>query len=245
MGKFEHFFIGTGRWPIVVIDDFHQDPMTLVNNAGDISRFELYKNDFYPGVKQSLDDDSYATNIARYADDFSRMLGIVLGTVGGLQASVYAIANSLPSELLPIQRIPHYDTARQQQFALVHYLCAPEWGGTAFYRHRSTNIERIDGQSERVFQQALGREATTYGLPPAEYVNGDTPLFEQIGMVDAKFNRAVIYPASLLHSGHIRLHRLSHKQMATGQLSASKISTSKLSAMRLTITSQVNIESAP
>ncbi|MBL4671251.1 MAG: hypothetical protein JKX81_03240, partial [Arenicella sp.] len=47
MGKFEHFFIGIGRWPIVVIDDFHDDPMMLVNNAGDISSFESYKNDFY------------------------------------------------------------------------------------------------------------------------------------------------------------------------------------------------------
>jgi hypothetical protein len=241
--KLEQFFIGIGCWPIVVIDDFHQDPMSLINKAGDISSFKQYKNDFYPGVKRSVDDVNYAKIIERYADDISRMLGIVGGTVGGLQCSAYAIANSVPSDLLPIQRIPHYDTADLQQFALVHYLCTSEWGGTAFYRHRSTKIERINGQSEQVFQQALGREATTHGLPPAEYVNGDTQLFEQIGMVDAKFNRAVIYPASLLHSGNIRLHPLSHKQMGSGQGGASQLRASQLSAMRLTITSHVKIES--
>jgi hypothetical protein len=239
VGILEHFSIGTGRWPIVVIDDFHEDPIMLVNNAGDISSFESYKNDFYPGVKQPVNDSNYALNFARYADDFSRMLGMEGSRLGGLQRSTYAIANSAPAELLPIQRIPHYDTADLKQFALVHYLCEPEWGGTAFYRHRSTNIERVEGQSEQAFQYALGREASTHGLPPAEYANSNTPLFEQIGNVDAKFNRAVIYPASLFHSGNIRLHSLSHKPGDTGQ---EGIST--LSAMRLTITSQMKIESA-
>lgn len=238
MGKVEHFYFGAGQWPIVVIDNFHDDPISLVVSAGNISHFETYKNDFYPGVKRPLDDTRYASDFARYADDFSR----TLGRVGSLHCSAYAIANSVPSNLLPIQRVPHYDTANHQQFALVHYLCMREWGGTAFYRHRSTNIERVDGQNEHVFQYALGREATTHGLPPAEYISGDTQLFEQIGIVDAKFNRAVMYPASLLHSGNIRLGPVHHKQLNTSQGVTSQANSKQVSEMRLTITSQVKIE---
>lgn len=222
MGKLEHHVMGIGGWPLLVIDDFHEDPMSLVDKAGDISGFEQYKNDFYPGVKQSVDNRQCVNNFQRYSDALSR----AYGTIGDLEQSTYAIANRAATDLLPIQRIPHYDTADSQQFALVHYLCAPKWGGTAFYRHRSTNIERVSGQNEQVFQQALGREATTHGLPAAQYINGDTNLFEQIGIVEAKFNRAVIYPASLFHSGAIRMH---------------KISNSQVSEMRLTITAQLQI----
>ena len=215
MGKLEHHLVGIGGWLLVVIDDFHEDPMPLVDKAGDISNFEQYEKDFYPGVKQPVDNSHYAKSFLQYADVLSR----AYGTIGDLEQSTYAIANRAAADLLPIQRIPHYDTADSQQFALVHYLCAPNWGGTAFYRHRSTNIERIGGQNEQTFQQALGREATTHGLPPAEYINGDTTLFEQIGSVEAKFNRAVIYPASLLHSGAIRQHQINHDQVSKMRLS--------------------------
>lgn len=214
MSLLEHRVIGVGRWPIVVIDDFHSDPMLLVDTAGDISNFKPYKNDYYPGVKQSADNGLYANNLERYSDALSP----TFGAISNLQGSTYAIANSKPTELLPIQRIPHYDTADRHQLALVHYLCAPEWGGTAFYRHRSTNIECINDQNEQTFQQTLGREATTHGLPPADYINGDTSLFEQIGIVDARFNRAVIYPASLLHSGAIRRHQVCGVNVTTMRL---------------------------
>lgn len=222
MGKLEHRVIGIGGWPLVVIDDFHQTPITLIDKAGDISNFDCYKNDFYPGVKQPLNNSQYSINFQPYAG----ALSTVFGSIGDLQQSTYAIANRLETDLLPIQCIPHYDTGDSLQFALVHYLCEPKWGGTAFYRHRSTKIERIGNHNEQVYQQALGREATTYGLPPAEYINGDTTLFEQIGIVKAKFNRAVIYPASLLHSGAIRMHKINNEQVST---------------MRLSITAQLQI----
>jgi hypothetical protein len=224
VGKLEDHVVGVGDWPITIIDDFYRDPISLVDKAGDISSFEQYKKDFYPGVKKTVDNSQYTIGFQQYADALFQSCG----GIGELQCSTYAIANRTATDLLPIQRIPHYDTSDRQQFALVHYLCAPTWGGTAFYRHRSTNIERVDGQNELAFQQALGREATTHGLPPAEYVNGDTTLFEKIGMVEARFNRAIIYPASLLHSGAIRMHQLNNCQVGT---------------MRLTITAQFQITS--
>lgn len=223
MLKFEQRFIGIGGWPIAIIDDFHEDPMTLIKMAGNISNFEEYKNDFYPGVKQVLSNNAYATKLDSYAD----VLLSSFGQIGYLQNSAYAIANIELSELLAIQRIPHYDSINRLEYALVHYLCAPKWGGTAFYRHRSTKIERIEGQNERDFQQTLGREATTHGLPVAGYINGDTDLFEQIGVVDARFNRAVIYPASLLHSGAIAPQQV--QRMCS------------INEMRLTITSHFQV----
>ncbi|MCP4278959.1 MAG: hypothetical protein GY776_03010, partial [Alteromonas sp.] len=33
------------------------------------------------------------------------------------------------------------------------------------------------------------------------YINGDTAMFIQIARIEPMFNRAVLYPANLLHSG--------------------------------------------
>jgi len=207
MGKLEHHLVGHGRWPMVVIDDFYSEPRSLVDRAGALSDFGSNARDYYPGVKRPVDHGLYAKNIRKY----SEALSLSFGKVSDLIDSTYAIANRKPAELLPIQCIPHYDTADQNQLALVHYLCDRKCGGTAFYRHRSTKIERVSTRNEALFQQALGREATTHGLPAADYVDGDTNLFEKIASVDALFNRAIIYPASLLHSGAIQpLARSSH-----------------------------------
>ena len=45
--------------------------------------------------------------------------------------------------------------------------------------------------------------AGTLGLPPAQYVNGDTPLFERSARYEAAFDRAIVYPGASLHSGDI------------------------------------------
>ena len=41
-----------------------------------------------------------------------------------------------------------------------------------------------------------------YG-PPKGYIQGSTPIFEQIAQIEGLYNRVVVYPNSLLHSGRI------------------------------------------
>ena len=41
------------------------------------------------------------------------------------------------------------------------------------------------------------------GVPPPEYVLGDTPLFECIRTEPARYNRALLYRSWNLHSGAI------------------------------------------
>jgi len=119
-----HFYMGNGHWPVVVIDDFYHNPAELLESAGNLSSFKPYENDFYPGVKKAADNEQCANNFARYDEALSG----VFGELERLQKSTYAIANRAPTDLLPIQRVPHYDTNDTQQLALVHYLCAANFG---------------------------------------------------------------------------------------------------------------------
>jgi Family of unknown function (DUF6445) len=86
---------------------------------------------------------------------------------------------------------------------VLHYLCQPGDGGTAFYRHRTTGFETISASRLPDYSEFLEAEIARCGAPQADYPRGDTPLFEQTYRVTAAFNRLVIYRGWTLHSGQI------------------------------------------
>jgi hypothetical protein len=122
--------------------------------------------------------------------------------------------------LIPIQCIPHYDSSDTHQFAVVHYLCGEHHGGTSFYRHRQTGYESISAARSGQYIKTLDREATSRGLPKADYINGDSELFERVASVDAKFNRAIFYCSNLLHSGNIQAANGLNSDPRIGRLTA-------------------------
>ncbi|HRH76695.1 MAG TPA: DUF6445 family protein, partial [Cellvibrionaceae bacterium] len=89
-----------------------------------------------------------------------------------------------------------------RDFACVHYLCDEKKGGTSIYRHKKTGIERITEDNVDYYNQAVNEEGALIQLE-GSYMNGSNAYFEQIACVEAVFNRMVIYPANVLHSGNI------------------------------------------
>ncbi|MDB5676250.1 MAG: hypothetical protein JWM65_3232, partial [Sphingomonas bacterium] len=57
------------------------------------------------------------------------------------------------------------------------------------------------------------------GPPPPDYWTGDGALFERIFAVEAKYNRAIVYPSFLLHSGLIGADASLSPDPASGRLS--------------------------
>lgn len=90
-----------------------------------------------------------------------------------------------------------------RSIAILHYLSRGDYGGTAFYRHRSTGFETIDAARHPRYMEMLSADFAMHGEPPSGYIQGDTPIFEQIARYDAVFNRALIYRSSLLHCGEV------------------------------------------
>ncbi len=118
-----------------------------------------------------------------------------------LEAS-FSIVTREPGDLTPPQRAPHFDTTDQKHLAVLHYLRVPEGSGTAFYRQRATEIERVtEANVDRfvTFAKADGSRLS----PGSGYIQGSDDFFEQIGMVEAVADRLIIYHGSLLHSGII------------------------------------------
>ena len=131
----------------------------------------------------------------------------------------YSLVTTPPDQLAPLQRIPHYDSVDPTGLATVHYLFKGALGGTAFYRHRRTGFEYIDASRRDAYFGALDAEMNDPHAMNAGYINGDSPLFEQIAREDGVFNRIIIYRRNSLHSGSIDKDFVPDPDPATGRLS--------------------------
>jgi len=160
---------------VFIVDDFHPQPNKLVEFACDRDQFSAVAEDFYPGIKRSQESPQYFSCLKQLEKGLVAAFDLSDSNMT-LDTSCYAISNTQESELLPIQCVPHFDTTDSHQIAVVHYLCDEACGGTSFYRHRATDYEEISADRLHNYQKIMGRQATTHGLPPAEYICDSTHI---------------------------------------------------------------------
>lgn len=113
----------------------------------------------------------------------------------------FSLMTTSPERLEHLQRIPHIDSVSGSEIAFIHYLFRRDMGGTAFYRHRRTGFEVIDVVRRPEYFRCVEEEKDGPNKPASEYINGDTALYEQVGMQVGVFNRMLIYRRNSLHSG--------------------------------------------
>ncbi len=191
--------IGNEGRPIMVVDAFVDDVSALTEMA----RQAAFRSDvrFFPGVQAPFCFETMAGLVERYQTRFRSVFGghadyqpIECG---------FALVTTPPEHLAPLQRIPHIDTTDDTRIAVLVYLGGAEFGGTAFYRHRSTGYEWLNAARLSHYNAMLDADVAKFGPPSADYISGDTDLFEQIAAFDAQPGRAIIYKSNSLHSGKI------------------------------------------
>jgi hypothetical protein len=161
------------------------------------------ESNLYPGVRARVP--------AEFSQSFHAWLTRTLHATGVLEessyiyddASFFSIVNKSRADLLPLQRIPHYDSTDPTVFAAVIYLFDRANSGTSFYRHRTTGYERIGGDNAGNYRIALSRNMKQFGPPARDYANGSNALFERTHSVDSVFNRIVVYSGNVLHAADI------------------------------------------
>jgi hypothetical protein len=190
---------GNEQQPVIVIDNFHPEPSKLIEEASQ-QRFARTVP-FYPGVRAPISQSYYTDLPVQLSDIVQQVFGY--GAAPGVEGCCYSLVTMKPEELMPIQRLPHYDGVDPGKLAVLHYLSDESQGGTAFYRHRATGFETVTQDRFEVYKQALEADVRKFGMPPQAYFTRSNDMFEQIGAYEAKFNRALIYRGITLHSGMI------------------------------------------
>jgi len=207
-------YVGREGQPLVTLDDFAPDPDAL-RTAAIGSQFGPAAH-YYPGVRATLPADYMVGRMPLIAAAIDAAFGLH-GKVALIDAS-FSIVTRPPGLLSVQQRLPHCDAFARRRIAFIQYLSPDGGDGTAFYRHRSTGFETVDEARRPIFFGQLDAELRLGGLPPSAYVAGDTPLFEQIALAEARYNRALLYPSYLLHSGAIAPDAVLSADPAAGRL---------------------------
>ncbi|RIX27028.1 DUF6445 family protein [Sphingomonas edaphi] len=201
--QYQHYALGPEAEPLLLIDNALADPASIVDYAASDGVYGP-AGAAYPGIRRPAPQ--------QYLDTVYEALSPLLKSTFAIPAeqrfrldSSFSMVNQPPANLRHYQRVPHVDKHGPYDLAMVHYLCGPEFGGTHFFRHRSTGYQRISAERELGYNESLNQELNQQILP-AGFPDEEHPLFERVATVEAVFNRLIIYRASTLHSPAIPLN---------------------------------------
>ena len=197
--------IGEAQSPVVVIDEFSGRLEEILGIAEALAPYPSLKGNYYPGLRRIIEPADEASNayVEKTCSDAAQFIAGAFDVAGfSLLEASFSMVTTQPLGLSPPQRAPHFDSPDPKYYALLHYLRVPEESGTAFYRQRSTGIERVTEVNIAQFITTAEREAALLSADSG-YISGSNRFFEQIGAVEAVPDRLLIYQGSLLHSGII------------------------------------------
>ena len=207
--------VGNESKPVAIVDNFHPAAENL-RSVAQQSTFVPALN-LYPGIRADLPDGYWSQKQLELVEAVAKDVFSLRGKANLIDSS-YSIVTTPRKELKIGQRLPHVDGFRSNQLALVHYLSPNVTDGTAFYRHRSTGLELLNEDLRHFYFRQIDQELKQAGVPKADYINGNTQLLEQVAMIDGKFNRALLYLGSQLHSGFITPNTPLCSKPSTGRL---------------------------
>lgn len=188
--------------PLIIIDNFLKDPEQLQEDAAR-STFSLYpgyrEKKGYPGIR-AVAPQTYSYNITVFLEPLIKAeFGVPPHLDIRKSVCAFSLLTMRPNSLGPLQSTPHFDASTPHHTAVLLYLCDEQHGGTAFYRHNATGLDRITADTREHYLDVYYEELNTKRPQPG-YCHESNEFFTQTGMVEAAFNRMVLYPGSLLHA---------------------------------------------
>jgi hypothetical protein len=212
--------IGTEKTPVIVIDGVLQDPDALVDYAAKEVAFTevIDERGGYPGVRAPA-PLNYVGTFVKAVDSLIRdVYGLSNVALANAECSL-SIVTTERSSLQPKQCLPHIDTSYPLQFAILHFLCDKPFGGTAFFRQNATGYERISPDRYETYEASLDISLARTGRM-RDYIADDDPDYFKIASFDATFDRTLIYPSCILHSGIITQETIFSKDPRRGRLTS-------------------------
>lgn len=199
--RIEVLWVGVENHPVLLIDGLLAGAEGLVDFAAVTAVLAPVRSaaNFYPGVRAPAPGGYVRALIKALRPHMARVFGAPIDGQAHVTSALSMATLSAEAANLA-QRLPHIDTTEPSQLAILHYLCGPEHGGTAFYRHRATGFEAIGPDRGPAYFAALRAEIVGEEAPGG-YIVGSSDLFEQTAAVAPVFNRVIVYASNLLHAG--------------------------------------------
>lgn len=188
-----HF--GEEAQPLVQVDHVLAD-LPLVR---EIAARHSYKpiGPFYPGIRAAVSAAIAMPLVAPLLPALRDAFG--LAREPDYFECYLSLVTKAPTELDPIQRLPHFDGTERERLAVLLFLSDDSEGGTAFYRQRATGFESVDDTRYDRYLAELQESTREHGIPDASYIGADSPIFAQTHRVAGTPNRMIAYRGNTLH----------------------------------------------
>ena len=191
--------LGQSRTRVLLIDDALTDLSQIRQDAVGAA-FRQDKGSYYPGIRAEL-PQAYARCLLEALYPLLLQLVQPPPEYRLIPQQWYLSLLTTPAaQLLPLQRLPHFDKAEPLHLAILHYLADGPHGGTGFFRHDASGVEKITPAQQQGYFSQLQQQLTAQGGTAAGFPSAATPHFTLYQQLAYKPNRLLIYPGHLLHS---------------------------------------------
>ncbi|XQW86494.1 DUF6445 family protein [Thalassotalea piscium] len=212
--------IGQDKTPIIVIDDYVENLEQLVNNVCDRSEFKPDEVTKYPGIRSPIPKGL----VVEYLKPLMEILYKVYHFSDDLQPTpidnYFSLLTTQPNELSAMQTWPHFDTPNPNLIAIIHYLNQAEHGGTAFFKHNKSGLDRIDDKKKDYYFKYAYDYFQSKKTKVFSYCDERHSEFTCYKRIAYKPNRLIIFPGQLLHSTLVDVERDINADPTKGRLTA-------------------------
>jgi len=191
--------IGVQQTPIIVVDDF----LLKLDEFRSLACVQTFTDDahsYYPGIRALLPKAYVITVLDALFQTIYDVYNIPTQLRLTPQDRYFSLITKQPEQLSLLQCMPHFDTPRPYYFAILHYLQTSEHGGTGFFRHRPTQLERIDEHNMSHYFSTAEQFINNHSKPEQGYCVASNDQFQCYDNISYQTNRLVVYPGNLLHS---------------------------------------------
>lgn len=196
--------IGRSKSKILIIDDFLTDPQGAVDAAAALPPFPAEDKTAYPGLRHQIGPGDKASVCVMA---ILKAAGPIIQNHYGVDnyrvfEASFSLATTLPQDMSPRQRVPHYDLDDPNYLAILLHLHHIPHTGTAFYRHVASGLEYLSRETVPEYRKLMQAELAENDPPPVSSAGQPNANYEKIFQVEGRFNRLAIYQGCLLHSGY-------------------------------------------
>ena len=191
--------LGQSRTRALLIDDALTD-LSRIRQDASAASFREDTASYYPGIRAEM-PQAYARAVLEAIYPLLLQLVQPPPDYRLVPQQWYLSLLTTPAEKLqPLQRLPHFDKAEPLHLAILHYLAAGPHGGTGFFRHEASGLEKIIPARQQAYFNQLQQQLAAQGGAAAGFPSAQTPHFTLYQQLSYKPNRLLIYPGHLLHS---------------------------------------------
>ena len=209
--------IGNENTPVLTFDLPLSLAQHLIKVASTYSPDWVAAPNTYPGIWSRTPSDYNNALLNFLAEYVNQHFFNVVASPRSIY-SCYAMPTIPKDNWAEMQKVPHFDSTDSRQLATVLYLCDESFGGTGFYRHKTSGIEKVTPDNCAELSQKLKSELTSMNKDNKNYSGDGDGTFETLMECSAKVGRLVVYPSSLLHTGLVNPEKNTERNPRAGRL---------------------------